>query len=68
MIWAIAAGSILALLGLVVWLARREGAKSAQVGMAEESAERAKEANEIDEDVKRASADELDRRLRATRE
>jgi hypothetical protein len=62
-IWAIAAGSIVFLLGLVVFLARREGAKAAQIGGLEKGVDHAKEANEIEEANRGLSDADVDKRL-----
>jgi len=62
--WAIGGGVILALLSIVIWMARREGRASAQRDAAATGTERARKANEIDEDVRRLDDRALDRELR----
>lgn len=60
----IVGGTVALLLFVVVRLARREGQESAKAEAAENSAERAKDALEIDEDVDRLPDTELDGELR----
>jgi len=62
--WAVVAGVILALLGVVIVMARREGRASAQRDAAAAGTERARKANEIDENVARLDDRSLDRELR----
>ncbi len=57
-------GTVGLLLVAVIWLARREGRRSAEADAAGTSVERAKNGLEIDETVARLSGDELDRELR----
>lgn len=57
-------GVAIAVVLIAVWLARREGRRSAQADAAEKSVERAKDALEIDEDVARLDDDALNKQLR----
>jgi len=62
-IWFISLVVILALIGLVYWLARKSGKQQAEIKSLDHAIDIAERANEIDESVARMSNAELDQQL-----